>query len=124
VRPAQSSGSQQQPRQQQPQAKPAEQQAQEQQQQQQQQQAAAPKPKAQPKPQQAEFTYLDLNLPPPVNSRVKKATYVSSSVSLAACPPEKYPECVPSRRSLAANPHRGAARQPPPSRCRRRWRSR
>lgn len=35
------------------------------------------------------FRYFDLELPPPVNSRVKKAEYLRSSIRTADCPKDK-----------------------------------
>lgn len=45
-----------------------------------------------PRQRHSEFVHLNLDLPPPVNSRVKKASFVKSSASVGDCPPDRYPE--------------------------------
>lgn len=45
------------------------------------------------------FRYLELDLPPPVNSRVTKSMFVKSSTKVADCPPSRYPEIAVIGRS-------------------------
>jgi hypothetical protein len=52
--------------------------------------SAARRPVAPPPDMQLQ--QLQLQLPSPEFARVRKATYVSSSVDLKGCPPERYPE--------------------------------
>jgi hypothetical protein len=55
--------------------------------------SAPPPGKPSSLPQQGDgFTYLQLDLPPPVNSRVSKSVFMKSSASAQECPPSKLPE--------------------------------
>lgn len=38
------------------------------------------------------FTYLELELPTPLNSNVKKSAFIKSSTRVADCPPDRIPE--------------------------------
>lgn len=38
------------------------------------------------------FTYMELDLPPPLNSNVRKASFIKSSTRVADCPPDRLPE--------------------------------
>lgn len=38
------------------------------------------------------FKHLELDLPPPVNSRVHKSVFIKSSASVKECPPANFPE--------------------------------
>lgn len=57
-----------------------------------QQQVAGTQRQVAPTSGHSEFVHLNLNLPPPVNSRVKKAAFVKSSACVADCPPDRFPE--------------------------------